>query len=265
MFVGPRAGFRLYSVRQLGIFAAMLENIRIVLVETSHPGNIGATARAMMNMGLEHLYLVQPKKFPAADATARASGATGILTRAVVCEDLDQAIADCACVYGASARLRSLPWPVVEPRECAAQALAEAAGGPVALVFGREHSGLTNEELERCQALVNIPTNPKFSSLNVAAAVQVLAYELRLAARAASGGDAPSFEAGDEPASAEDMAGLYTHLERGLVELDFLDPDNPRQLMRRLKRLFNRARLERTEVNILRGILTAATKAARRD
>lgn len=242
----------------------MLKNIRIVLVETSHPGNIGATARAMMNMGLEHLYLVQPKKFPSADATARASGATGILTNAVVCGDLDQAIADCAFVYGASARLRSLPWPVVEPRECAAQALDEAASGPVALVFGREHSGLSNEELERCQALVNIPTNPNFSSLNVAAAVQVLAYELRLAARDVDGGGAVEAARDDEPASAEDMAGLYAHLESSLVDIDFLDPDNPRQLMRRLKRLFNRARLERTEVNILRGILTAAGKAARR-
>ena len=238
----------------------MLDAIRIVLVNTSHPGNIGASARAMKNMGLSQLYLVAPVSFPHADATARASGADDVLARATVCETLDEALAGCGLVFGASARLRSLPWPLEEPREAARQMLVASDKAPVALVFGREHSGLSNDELESCNALVHIPCNEDFSSLNIAAAVQVLSYEIQLAAR-----EGVTEVADDsEPATADEIERLYTHLEETLQLLEFLDPQNPRQLMRRLRRLYNRARLEHTEVNILRGILTAAQKHARK-
>ena len=158
----------------------MLSNIRIVLVHTSHPGNIGATARAMKNMRLEQLVLVQPAQFPSAEATARASGADDLLARARCCATLDEAVADCALVIGASARLRSVRWQEFDPRACAQEVLQASAHAPVALVFGREQSGLTNEELERCHALVHIPSNPEYASLNLAQAVQVLAYEVHM-------------------------------------------------------------------------------------
>ncbi len=240
------------------------DNIAIVLVHTTHPGNIGAAARAMKNMGLSQLRLVEPKLFPHAEATARASGADDVLAAAGVFPTLDAAVADCTLVVGASARQRTIPWPVLGPRETAAAAWAAAEQGRVALVFGRENSGLTNAELDRCQYLVQIPTNPEYSSLNLAAAVQVLAYELRMAVSAeVPPAPAAAADEADGPASAAELEGLYGHLEQTLVELDFLAPDNPRQLMRRLRRLFNRSRLERMEVNILRGILSAAQKASR--
>jgi len=238
----------------------MLTNIRIVLVNTSHPGNIGAAARAMKNMGLSELVLVQPASFPHADATARASGADDLLQRATVCESLAEAIDGCALVFGASARLRSLPWPIVEPREMAQQVVSEASQAPVAIVFGREHSGLTNAELEACNALVHIPCNEAFSSLNIAAAVQVLCYEVNLASGAATA----KADDDSEIATSDELERFHQHLEETLVEIDFLDPEKPRLLMRRLKRLFNRARLEQTEVNILRGILTATQKFGRK-
>lgn len=234
-----------------------LSRVRIVMVETTHPGNIGAAARAMKNMGLTRLHLVAPRQFPNAEASARASGADDVLAAARVFDHLDDALAGCALVFGASARLRALPWPVVEPRECARLALETAASDQeVALVFGREHSGLTNEELQRCNYLMHIPTNPDYSSLNVAAAIQVAAYELF------QHSGAHSIEVEDaEYATHDEMEGFYTHLERTLVATEFLDPDNPRQVLRRLRRLFNRARPEKVEVNILRGILTAVEKA----
>ena len=234
--------------------------VRIVMVETTHPGNIGAAARAMKNMFLSRLYLVRPKVFPSAEATARASGADDLLAEATVCDSLDEALVGCRRVYGASARLRSLPWPLVDARQCGQEVAAEVEQGEVALVFGREHSGLTNTELERCNYLVHIPTNPDFSSLNVAAAVQLLAYETHMAL--AGGTAAPSVEAADEAAAAQDLERFYVHLEQTLVTLEFLNPDNPRQLMRRLRRLYNRANLERTELAILRGILSAAQRKA---
>lgn len=231
-----------------------LANIRIVLVGTTHPGNIGGAARAMKTMGLSALHLVDPRQFPSAEATARASGADDLLARARVHASLDEAVADCGLVFGASARPRTIPWPVMDARETALRALAEAAQAPVAVVFGREHSGLTNEELERCNYHIHIPANPEYSSLNLAAAVQVVAYELRVAALQGA-----SVEAKEEPpATAEEVEGFYRHLEQTLVDIGFLDRDNPRQLMRRLRRLFGRVRLEATETNILRGILTAA-------
>lgn len=256
----------------LNTLANDLQNrVRIVLVDTSHAGNIGAAARAMKNMGLRRLYLVNPRLFPHADATARASGADDLLAQATVCTDLDEALAGCALVVGASARLRNLTVPLLDPRQCATQVLEEwAAAGDheVAILFGREHSGLTNDELGRCHHLVHIPTDPDYSSLNLAAAVQVVSYELRMAcggqSLVADQTEAEKAQQADEPlAPAEDMARFYAHLEQTLVEIGFLDPENPRIMMRRLRRLFNRARPHVIEMNILRGILTASQKAKR--
>ncbi len=233
----------------------MLEKVRIVLVETTHPGNVGAAARAMKNMGLTQLYLVKPQRYPSADATARAAGADDLLARAVLCDTLDEALAGCGLVFGASARARSIPWPQLDPRQEAERACAAAATGEVGFVFGREHAGLSNEELDRCHYLLTIPTNPDFSSLNVAAAVQVVSYELRMA------GDTALPPPANEPlASAEERERFYRHLEQVLTDLEFLNPDNPKHLMRRLRRLFNRVELDCNEVNILRGMLTAVER-----
>ncbi len=233
----------------------MKKNIRIVLVNTSHPGNIGAAARAMKNMCLERLYLVEPKGFPCAEATARASGADDVLANAVVCESLGQALDGCHFVVGTSARSRRISWPVADPRQTAARVMQEAQQGDVALVFGREHSGLTNEELEKCHFLVHIPTNPDYSSLNLAAAVQVLCYELMLFS---PDENSQLEDEARDLASAEEMESFFEHLEQTLVELAFLDANHPRKLMRRLRRFFNRARPDKTEMNILRGVLSAA-------
>jgi TrmH family RNA methyltransferase len=235
----------------------LLDNIRIVLVATTHPGNIGASARAMKTMGLGTLVLVEPKQFPSAEATALASGADDLLARARVVPDLAAAVEGCGSVLATSARERSLSWPVLDPASGAARLLAEAAAGPVALVFGREHAGLTNEELGRCNAMVKIPTRPDYRSLNLAAAVQVMAYEIQrqfLGAAQAGRGllreDAP-------PATAGQMEELYAHLRRTMTAVGFYDPERPRRLMRRLRRLFNRAGLDHNEVQILRGFLAA--------
>ena len=234
----------------------MLNNIRIVLVETTHPGNIGAAARAMKNMGLTRLYLVKPQRYPSHEASARAAGADDVLAQARLCDSLDQALEGCGMVFGASARSRSIPWPQLDPREAAGRAVQTGVGGDVAFVFGREHAGLSNLELDRCNYLVTIPTNPEFASLNVAAAVQVLSYELRVAAQ-----DATPTPALNEPlASAEERERFYRHLEQVLLDLEFLNPANPKHLMRRLRRLFNRVELDCNEVNILRGILTAVER-----
>lgn len=238
----------------------MLSAIRVVLSHTSHPGNIGATARAMKTMGLTGLALVNPKLFPHAEATARASGADDLLAAASVCTSLDAATHDCRLVVGASARTRSLPCPVIAPAECARRVYAESAQGAVAIVFGCEQSGLSNEELDRCQFLVQIPTSPEYGSLNLAAAVQIIAYEIRMAHEQGRDTGVPEHL----PVSAGEMERFYAHLEETLVELGFLDPGNPRQLMRRLRRLFNRVRPDENEVNILRGILAAAQQAAGR-
>lgn len=226
-----------------------------MLVETTHPGNIGAVARAMKNMCLSELYLVRPRLYPHPEATARASGADDLLAAAVVCDSLEEALAGCSLVVGASARRRTIPWPEVDARGFGAMAAAHP--GKAAAVFGREHAGLTNTELEQCGYLVHIPSNPGYSSLNVAAAVQIVAYEAMMAA---GGRPAEAQAPDDRPATADELEGLYGHFERALVQIGFLDPGNPRQLIRRLRRLFNRAHLEQTEVNILRGILKAAQK-----
>ena len=231
--------------------------IRIVLVETSHPGNIGAVARAMKNMQFSELALVNPKIFPDDAATVRASGATDILENATVHQTLQDALVGTHVVIGASARLRTLNWPQLNPREMTEMIQKRDHSQSVAIVFGRENSGLTNEELEHCNFLLHIPTNPDFSSLNVAAAVQVVVYELFMSQQTDTNDDDTERA---ELAPAEDLERFYQHLEQTLIDLEFLNPENPRQMMRRLRRLFNRVEIEQVEMNILRGILTAAQK-----
>lgn len=232
----------------------MNDRFRIVMVQTTHPGNIGAAARAMKNMCLSRLTLVSPLRFPDEQATARASGAEQILDSAAVVGSLDEAVADCSLVIGSSARLRSAAWPLLTPREAAALAVTEAAAAPVAFVFGRESSGLSNAELDRCTHLVHIPTNPDYSSLNVAMAIQVISYELLLASQTAQAVEPVE----REPANHAEMEGLFGHLEQALADLEFTDARRAGSLMRRLRRLFHRAAPDRVEVNILRGILSAA-------
>jgi len=241
----------------------MIQNVRIVMVHTTHPGNIGAAARAMKNMCLEQLVLVAPREFPCAEATARASGADDVLASARVVDSLADAVSDCRIVIGASARLRSVAWPVVDPREAARLAASEVTAGAVAIVFGRESSGLSNDELDLCTHLVHIPTNPDFSSLNVAMAVQVLSYELMQAA----GEQLPAVEENGPVASNAEMEGFFSHLEQALDEIGFTDARRADKLLRRLRRLFHRAAPDSEEVNILRGILSAAQgrKSMRRD
>jgi len=242
----------------------MSANIRIVLVNTTHPGNIGGVARAMKNMALGELHLVAPKKFPHVNADSRAAGATDLLEGAVIHETLEEAIADCQIVVGTSARGRHIPWPVVDPRELAAIVQPIAADKKIAIVFGREDRGLTNEELHLCQYHVHIPSNPDFSSLNLAAAVQVITYELRMASIYAQENEQHKPQWGTdwdiELADSADLERLFKHLEETLVDIDFLDPENPRQLMPRLRRLYLRAMPDKVEVNVLRGILTATQK-----
>jgi len=229
-------------------------SIRIVLVEPAHPGNIGAAARAMKNMGLRELHLVRPRVFPSEDARARASGADDVLDSARVHEDFESAIADCGLVVGTSSRQRHLPWDLVEPRQAVPQIVAAAGLGNVAVVFGAERMGLTNTELARCNLLVTIPTNAEYASLNLAMAVQVMAYEIWLATRPG----APAPQPREVPlANAEEVLRLYAHIEQVLTEIDFQDRTGGGHLMARIRRLFNRAQLDQNEVNILRGILTA--------
>ena len=232
---------------------------RIVLVNTSHPGNIGAAARAMKNMGLCELCLVDPQRYPSAEATARASGADDLLAQAKCFGALDEAIADAVLVIGASARSRSLPVPRLDPRTCAQLLDKQSDAQTVAILFGRERTGLSNEELDRCHYLLQIPCNPEYPSLNIAAAVQIIAYEIRML----GGHEGWGGEPGIDYATAQQMEQFYKHLEETLVELEFLDPANPKQLMRRLRRMFGRTRPDQNEINILRGILTATNKKCR--
>lgn len=279
IILGVRVGWHLFCSALLGYFNTILkgflllniENVRIVLVHTSHPGNIGAAARAMKNMGLENLYLVAPKDFPSGVAIGRAASALEILDGAVVTETLEQAIADCGLVIGTSARYRRIPWPIVNPVECAEKISIELQMNQVALVFGREDRGLSNEELQLCHFHVQIPTNEEYSSLNLAAAVMVLCYEIRKACLAktcleehgAETGSASNLEENwdIELATAEEQENFLKHLERVMIALDFHDPENPRHLMRRLRRLYSRIRPDMMEINILRGILTATEQS----
>ena len=234
-----------------------LHSTRIVLVNTTHPGNIGAAARAMKNMGLSQLCLVEPRTFPADEAKWRAAGAADILEQAVVVASLEEAIADCQFVVGTSARGRRIPWPTLDPRRCAEQIeQARLSGTRTAVVFGREDRGLTNEELQLCNLHLHIPSHEDYTSLNLAMAVQIVGYELRmlqlreeLPADAQAEWDAPM-------CTVENLERYYEHLEQTLAEIGFLDPAAPRQLMSRLRRLYGRIRLDEMELNILRGILT---------
>jgi tRNA (cytidine32/uridine32-2'-O)-methyltransferase len=239
----------------------LLSKIRIVLVGTTHPGNIGAVARAMKNMGLARLYLVKPKIFPSADATSRAAGADDILCRAVLCNSLEEAIADCGIVVGTSARPRTISSEVLNPRECARLVRQSHPETETALVFGREHAGLTNAELDLCGYWLTIPCNPEFSSLNLAAAVQVVGYELFTAFHAEP--LSPEIE-GDPPASSAQLEFFYGHLYEVMLSVGFIHPDKSRSVMRRIRRLFNRAHLETREIDILRGILSSVQRTKNR-
>jgi tRNA/rRNA methyltransferase/tRNA (cytidine32/uridine32-2'-O)-methyltransferase len=236
----------------------LLANFKLILVETSHPGNIGAVARAMKNMGMDQLRLVNPKLFPHADATARASGADDVLRSAQVYSSLQEAIADCQIVFGASARDRTISWPSMTARECAENFVKPVhAHETVGLVLGRENSGLKNHELDLCHYLLRIPCNQEYSSLNLAAAAQVICYELFIASN-----QQPSSSIGDigeeALASSEQMESFYQHLLETMADIGFLHPERSKSIMRRLRRLFNRSQLDTKEVDILRGIFRFA-------
>ena len=239
----------------------MLDRIRIVLVNTSHPGNIGAAARAMKTMGLTELYLVAPLEFPHQKADEMAAGACDILKQATVVATLDEAIADCTLVVGTSARMRTIPWPLLTPRQMAEKVRQEPDNSQIAILFGREQSGLNNDELQRCHLHMNIPANPEYSSLNLGAAVQVAAYELRMASLA----DTPLLDEWDyRLATADEMEKFFLHLQEVLIEIEFLKLNAPRKLMTRLRRLFFRARPDVMEMNILRGMLSAVQESGQK-
>jgi len=242
------------------------QRLRIVLVGTQHPGNLGSAARAMKTMGLSRLVLVAPEKAPNAESLALAAGADDVLEAAVTCDTLAQAVADCRLVLGCTARSRRVQLEELLPREAAARCVTEVAGGAeVALVFGRERTGLTNDELQLCHASVHIPANPEYSSLNLASAVQVLSYELRLAlleAQARQGDAADVAERRDPPASHAEMESFFAQLAETLDAIDFHKGRAPESAMRKLRRLYLRAGLDAREVRILRGILADAQRMA---
>ncbi|MFT4171019.1 MAG: RNA methyltransferase [Rhodocyclaceae bacterium] len=231
--------------------ADALQRVRVVLARPSHPGNIGAAARALKTMGLSRLYLVQPKSFPHPEAEARASGATDVLAQAVVCDTLQDALAGVTLAAALTSRRRELSVPMQWSREAAGTLATQAAVGEVALVFGNETYGLSNDELALCQVPVMIPANPDYASLNLASAVQLMCYELRLACVIT--GQAPAQQA--DLATVDEVEQLYAHFQSAMTRSGFFDPANPKRLMPRLRRLFGRVRLEKDEVNILRGML----------
>lgn len=234
-----------------------LNNIKIILIQTSHPGNIGSAARAMKTMGLTQLTLVRPKSFPDEKATYMSSHATDILDQAVVVETLEEALEGCDLVLGASARFRSLPWPLITPRQAGDLAVKAANKASVAIIFGNEQAGLSTQELQRCQYHVNIPANPDYSSLNLASSVQVFAYECRMSAL----GDTPfSQDPVDEPATDKELQHFFAHLEETLRNLNFLKNTCPRKMMQRMRRLYSRVVLEKQEVRLLRGMFSAMTR-----
>ncbi len=247
--------------------------MKIVLVGTTHPGNIGAAARAMKTMGLKQLVLVAPQKYPHEQATAMASGADNILKDAMVVDTLDEALDGCSMVFGMTARKRRLSSEAMTPPAAVKHALInseqntstleQSASENIAFVFGREHSGLTNEELDRCNYLVHIDANPDYSSLNLGAAVQVISYEIRKQqVEYISKDEADKIESEDvEAATADEMELFYQHLEKVLIKTEFYNPDNPRKLMRRLRRLYNRTHMDKNEMNIMRGILASVERA----
>ncbi|MCU5773953.1 tRNA (cytosine(32)/uridine(32)-2'-O)-methyltransferase TrmJ [Erwiniaceae bacterium BAC15a-03b] len=237
----------------------MLQNIRIVLVETSHTGNMGSVARAMKTMGLTNLYLVNPLVKPDSQAIALAAGASDVIGDAKIVDTFDEAIAGCRLVVGTSARSRSLPWPMLDPRECGIKSVQEGQQAPVALVFGRERVGLTNEELQKCHYHVAIAANPEYSSLNLAMAVQIIAYEVRMAFLQSQEQPQPEFTESPYPL-VDDLERLYQHMEQLMVSSGFIREANPGQVMSKMRRLYTRARPERDELNILRGMFSSLEK-----
>jgi len=237
----------------------MLQNVRIVLVETSHTGNMGSVARAMKTMGLTNLWLVNPLVKPDSQAIALAAGASDVIGEAKIVDTLDEALAGCSLVVGTSARSRTLPWPMLDPRECGVKSISEAQDSPVAIVFGRERVGLTNDELQKCHYHVAIQANPEYSSLNLAMAVQILAYEVRIAwlATQEEGKEAPVVEDQTQYPSVDDLERFYGHLEQVLLKTGFIRTSHPGQIMSKLRRLYTRARPETQELNILRGMLSS--------
>jgi tRNA/rRNA methyltransferase len=232
-----------------------MDNVRVVLSHTTHPGNIGAAARAMKTMGLRHLYLINPRHFPDPQASAMAAGADDVLENAVVCDSIDVALQGVVFTVAMTARLRDISIEVKTPRAAMPELLQHAQQQPVALLFGTEMSGLTNAEMGKAQVLVNIPTHPDFSSLNVAAAVQVMCYEFAVA----SDRFIPSVPE-THPARYEQMESYFAHLEKTLFEIGFFTTQKPDRMMQRLRRLYARARLEQEEINILRGMLSVTTE-----
>ncbi|MEM9102935.1 MAG: RNA methyltransferase [Pseudomonadota bacterium] len=243
-----------------------IENIHVVLSHPTHPGNVGASARAMKTMGLHHLRLINPKDFPSSEASRRASRATDILEDAAIFTTFEDSLSDMQFIAGTSARSRSLAIPVVSPQVLAERIVLEAkAGRQCALLFGTENSGLSNDELHACHCHVNIPTNPDYSSLNLASAVQLISYELSkqlLLEKASlfSENTQKSQKNEEEHATSEEMHNFFNHLQDTIIDIGFLNPENPRHLMTRLKRLYNRARPTKVELNILRGILAMTQK-----
>lgn len=249
--------------------SAPAPDVRIVLVGTQHPGNIGSAARAMKTMGLSRLVLVAPEKAPDRDTQAMAAGADDLVAAAPVFATLAEAVADCRWVLGCTARSRRIQLEPLHPRDAARRALLAAANGPVALVFGRERTGLDNDELQLCHAAVHIPSDPAFSSLNLAAAVQVLAYELRCAVLDAAGADAQPVVAmrtappGQGSASHAELEGLFGQLAETLEQIDFHKGRAPESAMRKLRRLYLRANLDSADIRLLRGVLADAQRMAR--
>jgi len=240
---------------------ATQRDIRIVLVNPTHPGNVGAAARAMKNMGLSQLVLVDPQEFPDPRAIWRAAGAKDLVTNARVVATLDEAIGDCQLVVGTSARERRIPWPMVEPRACADTLYSQPEDARMAILFGREDRGLTNDELQCCNLHVNVPTCEAYRSLNLGMAVQLLCYALRMRSLQDEERALDPMDEWDEPiASSDDVERFYEHLHTTLEQLDFYNRDNPGQMLTRMGRLFNRARLDRMELNILRGVLSEVQK-----
>ena len=237
----------------------LARQFRVVLCQTSHPGNIGAAARAMKTMGIHDLVLVSPVEPVDGQAVAMAAGATDILANARSVATLADAVADCQLVIGSSARSRTLEWPMLDPREAGAKAIAESVHHKVAFVFGRERTGLTNEELQQCHFHVCIPANPEYSSLNLAMAVQTLCYEIRMSWLAGETGVVSE----DVYPQQQELDRFYEHLQQTLLQIGFLRADHPGQVMSKLRRLYNRCRPDSQELNILRGILTAVNKCGR--
>lgn len=236
----------------------LLNSVKVVLVGTTHPGNIGATARAMKNMGILDLALVEPKEFPSDVATFRSKAAKDILEKASVHTSLEEAISECELVVGTSARGRTVPWPVLNPREAAEEMHKSSLNGKVAIVFGREDRGLTNEELGLCNFHVHIPSDPEYSSLNLSQAVQILAYEIRLSYLQDRHVNKDYWDV--ELANNEQTERLINHMDELMQEVDFYDVENPRKLLVRVRRFFKRSKIDVMEANIFRGLFATIQK-----